>query len=366
MGYEVDMLAVGNGECSGDAICLRFGDLFGERQNQFVMVIDGGTQESGAMLVDRIKTSYHTELVDLVVSTHPDDDHVSGLRNVLEDLTVGRLWMHLPWRHAADFRALFKDLTLTDIGLRRSIRKALDTATELEEIARRKSIPIDEPFSDALLPFGEIGIRVLGPGSLYYASLLPQFRETPAALIPQPGLLQRAASAVAEAVKWIAESWWIETLGEPEENATSAENNSSVILTLFRENHRLLFTGDAGVPALTRAAAFAELQGFHLPSSRLVQVPHHGSRRNVGPAVLDRLLGPKYQEPSNAKTVYASAGKEAPKHPSRKVTNAFQRRGAKGLVYATKGTNLWHHHEAPDRGWATAVPLPFFEQVEEE
>ena len=47
MGFEVDFLPVGEGEKSGDAIAIRCGNLNGSRNEQFVMVIDGGTLDSG-------------------------------------------------------------------------------------------------------------------------------------------------------------------------------------------------------------------------------------------------------------------------------------------------------------------------------
>ena len=43
MGLEIDFLSVGEGEKSGDAIALRYGNLFGPRSEQTVLVIDGGT-----------------------------------------------------------------------------------------------------------------------------------------------------------------------------------------------------------------------------------------------------------------------------------------------------------------------------------
>ena len=45
--------------------------LLVRHSEQFVMVIDGGTQESGGALVEHIKDCYGTNEVDLVVSSHP-------------------------------------------------------------------------------------------------------------------------------------------------------------------------------------------------------------------------------------------------------------------------------------------------------
>ena len=54
--------------------------------DQKIVVIDGGYQDSGKALVELIRNTYGSNRVDLVVSTHPDNDHVSGLHVVLEEL----------------------------------------------------------------------------------------------------------------------------------------------------------------------------------------------------------------------------------------------------------------------------------------
>ena len=99
MAFEIDFLPVGNGDRSGDAIAFRLGNINGQRNEQFVGIVDGGFAETGEQLVSHVKKWFNTETIDLVVSTHPDDDHSSGLVYVLENLQVGSLWMHQPWNH---------------------------------------------------------------------------------------------------------------------------------------------------------------------------------------------------------------------------------------------------------------------------
>jgi len=85
------------------------------------------------------------------------------------------------------------------------------------------------------------------------------------------------------------------------------------------DNHHLLLTGDAGVPALERAADFAEFHGLDLRAVDFSQVTHHGSKRNVGPSILNRILGPKLGSPNLTKVAFVSASKDgAPKHPAKK------------------------------------------------
>ena len=57
MGFEVDFLPVGEGEKSGDAIAIRGGNLTGPRTEQFVIIIDGGTLDSGDALVGHIQST---------------------------------------------------------------------------------------------------------------------------------------------------------------------------------------------------------------------------------------------------------------------------------------------------------------------
>src|SRR5438874_5935514 len=111
MAYEIDFMAVGDGERSGDAIALRFGNL--QQGQQTVVVIDGGTTEAGEALVNHIKTYYKTETVDAVICTHSDGDHACGLTGVLESLKVKKLLMHLPWEHAKGIDDFFKDPKIT-------------------------------------------------------------------------------------------------------------------------------------------------------------------------------------------------------------------------------------------------------------
>ncbi|MFH1614295.1 MAG: MBL fold metallo-hydrolase [Planctomycetota bacterium] len=359
MGYEIDFLPAGNGEKSGDAIAFRLGNLKGNRSEQMVVVIDGGFKETGEELVQHIKKYYNTSHVDIAISTHPDADHAAGLMVVLEQMTVGQLWMHQPWNHTDDIANMFVDGRVTDDGVREKLRKALEDSRQLETLANRKKIPIYEPFAGMKDSTGFI--TVAGPTEEYYESLLPEFRATPA---PKMSFLERTIEAGVGLLAKVAEAWGVETLTD--EGETSAENNSSVILRICYDGKNLLLTGDAGMPALTNAADYMEfILGADPSEWDFAQVPHHGSKRNVGPTILNRIVGPKLSEQTKKMTAFVSASKDGePKHPAKKVTNAYLRRGAP--VHATKGTTKRHSHEAPDRpGWSASTPLPFYGEVDE-
>lgn len=362
MGFEIDFLPVGEGERGGDAIALRWGNLHGERVDQKIMVIDGGTKESGMTLVEHIKKYYKTTKIDYLFCSHPDADHASGLTEVINDLEVGVLCLHRPWEHAQDLKDMFQNGKITGTSLKANLKKALENAHELEVLAQQKNIRIYEPFADDFTD-KNAEIIVLSPTRDFYSIMLANFRET-----PQPkesvSLVEKVVTAVKEAIQWVAENWGLETLVNPQENETSAENNSSVILLLQVEGKKFLFTGDAGVEALSEAIKKAVVLGIDLKAVNFIQIPHHGSKHNIGPLLLDLLIGNKLQESAQLKTAFVSAPKEGdPKHPSRKVVNAFIRRGAK--VIATKESPKCHFEDAPDRGWSKAEPLPFYDKVAE-
>lgn len=356
MAWEVDFLAVGEGEKSGDAIALRFGNLTGRRDEQTVMVIDGGTQDSGERLVAHIRKYYGTNRIDTAISTHPDMDHASGLSVVLESMEVARLLMHQPWNHARAISDMFTDGRVTATGLEERVWRALQGARDLEKIAARKNIPIIEPFTDNFRD-------VLSPSREFYQGQLARFRCMPSQSGRQADarLLEALLSPIKIAARAL-ESWFRETLVDPDSELVSGENNSSVVLLLDLGNEKFLFTGDAGVPALEQAAARAAALGIDLKTVRYLQIPHHGSRRNVGPTILNTIIGPILPETApKTKFAFISAGKGgAPKHPAKKVTNAFLRRGVN--VYVTEGHSIRQPKDAPARPeYSTSAScVPFF------
>jgi beta-lactamase superfamily II metal-dependent hydrolase len=361
MGYEIDFLAVGEESKGGDAITLRYGNLFGSRSEQVVVVVDGGYMDSGEALVKHVAEYYGTSRADFVVSTHPDIDHINGLKVVLEEMEVGTLLMHQPWNHSGSV-AEAKKSAFRSKGYAERVEKSFDAASELEAIANRKGVKIVEPFCGVKNSDGVL--RILGPTREYYESLITTEVEAPPEAKAEETGLQALVRKALGLIERTAETLDIETLRDDGE--TTPTNNSSAICLLTIDGKKLLLTGDAGIPALERAMSVLEAEGFQPGGFRFVQVPHHGSRRNVGPSILDRMLGPKGTSEQQA-SASVSVPKKNPefKFPAKKVTNAFRRRGY--YVHATAGEGKYHHSNSPDReGWTTSTPLPFYTEVEED
>jgi beta-lactamase superfamily II metal-dependent hydrolase len=331
--YEVDFLPVeaedGPGSKSGDAITARF-TVEAEGRNA-VVVIDGGFQATGDQVVEHVQKYYGTHEVDLVISTHPDADHINGLVKVIEQLNVGELLVHQPRLHAGPEVKDFSNIEAVD---------------ELLATARQHGATVTEPFA-GVQRFGT-QLRILGPSEGYYKELVAAHLEEAStglaeARMTRPGLLTKAADLLQRATDYLP----METLTNGGE--TSPRNSSSVVTFIEVGGNRLLFTGDAGIEALEYAGdEYEALVGaFSAQPLAFFQAPHHGSRHNLGPAILDRMLGQK-GAPFADVTSFISSAKLAPKHPSPKVVNALLRRGC--WVRATEGTKLWQHSgDAPSR-----------------
>jgi glyoxylase-like metal-dependent hydrolase (beta-lactamase superfamily II) len=144
MNCEIEFLPVGDGSKPGDAIVLRYGDV----NTYELMVVDGGDIDSGRALVEHVRTQFgQNSVVTHVVLSHPDADHASGLREVLSDLPVKNLWLHVPWVSAAAARPYFANKNWTDNGLAQALISEYDLIADLLKLALERKICICQPFA---------------------------------------------------------------------------------------------------------------------------------------------------------------------------------------------------------------------------
>jgi len=359
MSYEVDFLPIGKGAC-GDSFALRFGDLeSGDPAKQTVVLIDGGFTDDADLIKQHFDDWYGHNKIDLVISTHPDQDHINGLSGVLQKMDVTELWMHLPWEHS-EVLSESKHAGFNTARLNQKLAKALQSSADLATVASQTVSVVREPFAgETSLVTGHGRVTVVGPSRDYYEALLPQFLDWQPKAKAQLTAFERLTRGLQKA----AESFNIETLRDRGE--TSPQNNSSAIVLVEYDGKKLLFTGDAGREAIDLACEELEYLGHQPGSYTVVQVPHHGSRHNVGPTILDRLLGSKLPNDSTSRGfAYASAAKDCEDHPKKVVLNAFKRRGYP--VISTEGISRLIHSGGPDRGWGPSVPHPLYAEVEDD
>lgn len=321
MGIEIDMLKVGD----ADAIVLRY--VYPNDQT-FVTVIDGAYQDDAQKIVDLIKAHYRRNYIDLMVSTHPDTDHISGLTALLELMQVNKVWVHDPSKHPSSATLAVNRLKAYLRSPSVAILKSMSDLEEFTKAVDNKGIAREEPFAG--MQWGPI--EVLGPSRAFYEQMLQE-------IAADEGFSKSARLEQEEDIDPNAD------YAIDENNVTTPNNNTSTVLRVKDDGRSFLLTADAGVQAFVSAS-----KNYDFSNLYWLQVPHHGSRRNLSTAVCE------YLKP----TIACVSAEGNIKHPSKAAVNALKH--VKTRVFSThKAGNLWQHqgYGVPDSrpGYVSAEPL---------
>lgn len=355
MALEIDLLAVGNCTKSGDAILIRYGDLDRGGINQTVILIDGGypnTAEKIKGFLDRYYNCKNSEgkfVIDLMILSHPDLDHVGGLVELSKDLEVKieRILMQKPWSvvNINDFR----DGRITQNSLKNRLKESFKKAYELYEnippLKHRSAYPHDLSLKDAL-------IRILGPSKEFYRRMLLSCPKTPDAKIIEEKDQRIFCQKIEEENFYPGQE-----IDWNYDESTSCINESSLVILFQYEGHNILLTGDSGKEGLEEAIEYAESIGIDLSELDIIKMPHHGSRKNVTPEIMDQLG-------SEGTRCYISCAEgDEGHHPSKRLVNMLNQKGFR--VLTTSGSNLHMGYDAPDReDYVPAIRLGYYPTIE--
>ena len=328
--YCIRFFKVGNETKGGDAILI---ELFDERDNPFVILVDGGYKDTGEIISRHIIAEYDAPVIHLMINTHPDLDHTSGLKAILEndDIEVKNIVMNRPWKDAGLKPEHFKDGRMTENSLAKRLRDEFTIADDIEDIAQKKKIPVYRVFQGCTLV--QDVLTVLAPSKISYKNFLLASGKSPDAYVD--GLNERNYQKAELEEEPYDESGIIQWFDEEE---TSEVNQTSLALSLKIGEEHFLFTGDAGKTTLISALDFYE----ELPWTNdtgdftVVQLPHHGSRKNINPTILKRLSPESYiiSCPPNGM-------KEG--HPSRRLINKILELKQDSKIYITGEKNFVFH-----------------------
>jgi beta-lactamase superfamily II metal-dependent hydrolase len=315
-GLEIDMLSLGN----ADSILVSFWNGYSVNR----VLIDGGNK-GDAPIVRAFLRGLKIETIDDVLSTHHHDDHSGGLIELLADETLkfGKVRCHVPHWHVDNMDKVWAALKAAEPSDEATaIRKSLQTVADIYDIAKKRRIPLEEPFKGK-----RVGVlEVCSPTEEFYNGLVVEMTDVGKIKAEDEAQTRYDIQTNLEEVMSkaiLGESSDSSLLTEPH---TAPENESSVVAGITHDKKVCLFTADAGPCALTNV-----LRDY--PGCKKLfwmQIPHHGSRRNVTKNLID-LFAPS--------TAFVSA-EGSKKHPRRAVVNAFKDAGAK--VYSTHYPNPLH------------------------
>ena len=130
---EVYFLDVGQ----GDSEILRYGDK--------TMLIDAGTNASTNVLLSDIKSLGITQF-DIVVATHPHEDHIGGLDAVINNFSIGKLYMP-------------------------RVTTTTKTFSDVLTAIKNKGYTVTAPVPGSTFNLGDVQCMVLAPNSQKYDDL---------------------------------------------------------------------------------------------------------------------------------------------------------------------------------------------------
>lgn len=358
MAYEIDFIGTDKAEKDYDAIAFRY--YRPEEKRWIKCVYDGGTTDAGEALLKHLEDYYFNDSpeLDYVFCSHPDSDHASGLRTVLENVKVRYLVMNIPWLLTDILYERINDGRITIDSLEQRLREKYKFIDYLEKSALKQGrIIIPGIVGAPIAP----EMKILSPTFDFYFQCLVNSEKTTELETLIYGFFKQIPKTHCPSLKKAL--WGIDAIREGEE--TSMENESSIILKVTPEcDSPFLLVGDAGCKGLSMAMDLADSQGQPLNECTFLQIPHHGGRHNVSPPLLDRLIGKKVSPNClTGRTAFVSVGKNSD-HPRKSVINAFINRGCK--VFVSRETTIHHFtNGTPKRDWAPAKEEHFSEQVEE-
>lgn len=354
MAFEIDLLPVGSEKKSGDCIAMRYGDLVKGKEAQTVIVVDGGYSGTWKdTLKPHLSKYYNCEIngklhIDIVILSHPDLDHVSGLVEMAkdEDVKIEKIMMHRPWEELLP--SWFKDGRITKSSLKDRLGDAFEKAKELDDVTKNVTKP---KLNVGKCNHKGASITILGPTSEFYKTCIANCEKTPQQAnnvvnLPQSQSLKKSIDFepyIEGEIKWY------------DDENTSAINESSLIILFEYDGVKVLLTGDAGKQGLTNAIKYAKKRSVKLNDCDIIKMPHHGSRKNVNPSIMKEFAG-------SEKLYYSCASDDLGHHPSKRLINLMKEKGFK--QYSTSGKYLHWGKDAPNRGWNAASDYGFFNEIE--
>ena len=348
--YEIDYFPVWLESHWWDAIMIQYGENFDSRDDYKVVIIDCWNKDAAEAMIAHLDSHFWTTKVDLLIATHLHSDHINGFPTLIESLEIWKIVMHQPWNYSNEIKKM-STATIWVKKLETKIEKSLAWLATISELAEKEGIEIFEPFAWELVIEH---MWLVWPSEDYYTSLLPSFWNIP--VTPKDSIdaqIQKAYQWTTIQKSLLPESidMLTETLSDNYEDTTPENNSSMIIYFQPTEDKKFLFTWDAWKDAINNAL---DSYSKYIENIDFLDVPHHGSKRNLGPTILDKL---------NPKTAFISCpAKWEPKHPSWKVVNALIRRWADVHVIRW-GRKL--HHNTWWRWWESSSPEPFHDLVEE-
>jgi beta-lactamase superfamily II metal-dependent hydrolase len=319
-GFFIDMIDVGQ----GDAFLLT---LTGNDRD-YTFLIDGGRASDDSPLVDFIKANAGGR-VDFVIGTHLDDDHIGGLKAVVEKCQVGHVYLNLP-PDLQKTAGLFKSHHLVELFHKSDanyevIEKSLETAGGLLDAVKKKGLVVEPILVGTHWDGVDVRFIVLNPTQERLNTVWQD--------------LEKDETSMDRVLRTLQKS-----LGEEAPETTDMNNSGVVVEIIYQQTPYALLTADVGADVLKEVT-----RGKRYP---FLKVSHHGSKTGLDEALAKQL---------RPDTAFIPVGSNNYGHPAKEVLEML--RDTKTRTYCSSSTD-YCQKDCPSGGFGSlchAKDRPFRE-----
>lgn len=339
MDFLIDFIYVGD----GDAII-----IWAREPNvaDYVFFLDGGNAGCGQGVVDHYKKWIEPNLQQQrtigFINSHPHEDHIDGLLEIVEK--IGETMSFAIYNDPVEcITKEHKDRLYRDYmkGVDPDIThlyKEFEQVEKLNGFCRKYNLKRYNAYSN--INFWNGQFQILMPSEDFYVNHVQYFADEE--------LLKAKDFSVKAGPIDISQDDIKPCEIVDESDDTTPENLTSTVIQLTdSKGKKYILTADAGV------ASFDYMESYFDPTNvEMVQLPHHGSRRNVSARWIK-----KFQP---ASFMVSAEGNN--KHPRRAVVNCIKRNLPNCKVYSTHLNRAGLRYTTnknvfPTTGWEPANPI---------
>lgn len=341
MDFVIDFLYVGD----GDAII-----IWGRNPNDadYVFFVDGGNAGDGKKVVqhykDWIKPHLQNKRAIGFINSHPHADHINGLIEIIE--AIGNEMSFAIYNDPVECiteehkRRIYQSYMKKEDPDITHLYETFEQVEKLNSLCTKFNLRRYQAYREEINFFNG-AFRLLSPSKDFYVNQVQYFSDVDFLKTVD---FTKKFTPVNENDENIKPCIIVD-----EKNDASPENQTSTVIQLIDSNNRkYILTGDAGVEAFD----YMEGEGFDNANVQLVQLPHHGSRRNISTKWIAKF-NPSY---------YFVSAEGNIKHPRKAVVNCIKRNLPNCRIYSThtvKATlaETTNPQVFPTRNWVSATPL---------
>lgn len=267
---------------NGDCLIISF-DFEGQKKN---ILIDGGTPRTyRRTLKPEIEDLIHkNELIDLLIVTHIDDDHIGGIKELYQDTTFGKQFIKEVWFNSgnliSDYFGEVKDVNReVKIILDNQIDMSVDQGITLEKelIANGKWTQFLVKSSSEPIDFYGLKITILSPSEKELKRLNKKWQIEVDKVVNMSTDHDDFSVPISELVK----RKFVKDQAIP--------NGSSIAFLLEDNNCKILLLGDAHPSVVIESIKKLGYSEEKKLVVDLVKVSHHASKGNTNKELLSLI-----------------------------------------------------------------------------